>query len=138
VSAKPKPEDLGGDRWQVIAAVLETLSSLGREDRPLFDQLAQLPIDKSASPAFKRRLVEIRCRSASLLAGSQIVYPALASCDPDADGRIGKLALLRVLAREKLTGTRLRRYRELALAKDPVVRQSALELLATHPEAAGA
>jgi cyclophilin family peptidyl-prolyl cis-trans isomerase len=132
--AAPSERDLLAPSWLPIAATLEGLQSASRAQRALLEQLAELPLPKPATPPLHRRIVELRCRAAALLAGSASLYSKLVQCDPDVDGRIGKLAMLRVLDRGKLTGARYRRWRSLVDAKDAIVRQAALELLASHAE----
>jgi cyclophilin family peptidyl-prolyl cis-trans isomerase len=56
------------------------------------------------------------------------------SCDPDPEGRVGKLALLFVLDQGKLSGARGQRFSALARDRDPVVRQAALRQIPGHRE----
>jgi cyclophilin family peptidyl-prolyl cis-trans isomerase len=134
----PSERDLIGPGWLPLAATLESLKSTGPEQRPLLEMLAELPVPKRENPPLYRRAVEVRCRAASLLAGTASLHSKLVQCDPDLDGRIGKLAVLRVLDRASLTGARRSRWRSLADSKDAIVRQAALELLSSHAEASDA
>src|SRR5262249_36879048 len=93
-----------------------------------------LKLDVHGAPPLARRIVALRCAAASLLAGRGSESPSLASCDPDSNGRSGRLARLKVLERGPLKGKRLSAWQALAEANDGVVRERALELLATHDE----
>jgi cyclophilin family peptidyl-prolyl cis-trans isomerase len=110
------------------------VSALEAPDRagPALSRLAALGIEET--PALRRRQVALRCAAAAVLAGRGSESAVLTRCDPDAKGRQGRLALLRVLGRGSLRGQRARLYRDLAAADDAVVRERALELVATHPE----
>jgi cyclophilin family peptidyl-prolyl cis-trans isomerase len=133
----PKTRLLSAE-WLPIAATLEALTSAPEDARAALEPLTELALPGDATPALKRRIVEIRCRSASLLAGTASLHPKLVKCDPDADGRAGKLAVLRVLDRANITGARHTRWLDLSKSRDPVVRQAALELLNQHAEVAQA
>jgi cyclophilin family peptidyl-prolyl cis-trans isomerase/HEAT repeat protein len=126
---------LSSPRFGILATVLDALSPPLGKSAPLLARLSELP--DAAAPATRRRVVLLRCRAADLLAGRGTLSPKLASCDPDPKGRIGRLALLRVLDRGPLRGARFKRFAELARVEDAAVRQRALELLANHPEARG-
>jgi len=81
--------------------------------------------------------VALRCAAASVLAGRGSESAALAACDPDPDGRRGRLARLEVLDRGPLRAKRLHAWQALSEANDGVVREHALELLARHDELDG-
>lgn len=130
----PSDDVLLSPAWLPWIAVLESLTTVPRERRELLEQLAELPLAEGSKPAARRRRVELRCRAAALLAGTASLYPRLVKCDPDVDGRTGRLAVLRVLGKGPLGGARHRRWLELASARDPIVREAALELLASHAE----
>ena len=100
--------------------------------RPALERLARLDLPER-EPA-RRRAVRVRCAAAQVLANRSSLHDELLACDPDPNGRSGKLAVLRVLDRGELTGARAKRYRSLVEDGDPVVRQKALELLGSHPE----
>ncbi|HVJ21097.1 MAG TPA: peptidylprolyl isomerase, partial [Polyangiaceae bacterium] len=117
-------------------AVLEALRPPIRDMAEPLGALAESPL--SDAPAERRRAVALRCRAAALLAGRSTLSPRLRACDPDPEGRQGKLATLTVLDQGKLEGPRLTRFRELVAAPDAVVRQRALNLLGGHPETEGA
>jgi cyclophilin family peptidyl-prolyl cis-trans isomerase len=127
---------LASSRFGVFTAALEALTLPLGKSAPLLARMSELP--DAPAPAARRRVVALRCRAAELLAGRGTLSPKLLACDPDAEGRAGRFAFLRVLDRGPLKGARLRRYRELLQAKDAAVRERALELLARHPETPGA
>ena len=134
----PKPETratLKGAELAPLRVVLDSLALPIRDAKPALDEIASIELPKG-DPAFARRLIGLRCRAASLLAGEGITQPKLVACDPDPEGVAGRLALLEVLARGKLTGTRFTRFKELVESKAPLVRQAALEQLGSHPEVA--
>ena len=127
---------LTSSRFGVLSSLLDALTLPLEKSAPLLARLAELP--DAAAPAARRRAVALRCRAAELLAGRGTLSPKLLECDPDPNGRAGRFAFVRVLDRGPLKGARLRRFTELVRSKDGAVRQRALELLATHPEARGA
>jgi cyclophilin family peptidyl-prolyl cis-trans isomerase/HEAT repeat protein len=127
---------LASSRFGVLSSLLDALTLPLEKSAPLLARLAELPAP--AAPAARRRVVALRCRSAELLAGRGTLSPKLLTCDPDPNGRAGRLAFVRVLDRGPLKGARLRRFTELLRSTDGAVRQRTLELLATHPEARGA
>ena len=135
----PKAEGFDGKEllkpsWSVLAATLGGLEPPARKARQALDALSQLPIPDGAGKAIRRRVVALRCNAAALRAGTASLYKKLVDCDPEDGSRAKALAVLRVLDRGALTGTRLRRWAELAGSKDPVVRQRAIGLMPAHPE----
>ncbi|HEX6766375.1 MAG TPA: peptidylprolyl isomerase [Polyangiaceae bacterium] len=126
---------LASGRFGVLMALLDALSPpLGKSAR-LLARLSELADDPA--PANRRRIVALRCRAADLVAGRGTLSPKLLACDPDPNGRTGRFAFLRVLDRGPLRGARLRRFVELTRSKDAAVRERAIELLGSHPEARG-
>jgi cyclophilin family peptidyl-prolyl cis-trans isomerase len=119
----------------VLGTALGLLKSPDRGG-PALSRLAALPVRET--PVERRRTVALRCAAASILAGRGTESGVLATCDPDPNGRAGRLALLRVLERGPLRGQRQRLFRALAAADDAVVRERALELVPAHPELEGA
>jgi cyclophilin family peptidyl-prolyl cis-trans isomerase/HEAT repeat protein len=128
-------EVLASSRFGVVTTLLDALTPPLEKSAPLLARLTELP--DAAAPAAQRRVVALRCRAADLLAGRGTLSPKLLACDPDPNGRAGRLAFVRVLDRGPLRGQRLKRFTELTQSKEPAVRQRALELLARHPEAKG-
>jgi cyclophilin family peptidyl-prolyl cis-trans isomerase len=122
-------------RFGVLTALLDAFTLPLGKSAPLLARLTELPLP--AAPAARHRVIALRCRAADLLAGRGTLSSKLLACDPDPQGRVGRVAFVRVLDRGPLKGARFRRFAELAHSKDAVVRQRALELLATHPEAQG-
>jgi len=135
-SLVPKADSLStlaGAGLAPLRAALDALTLPARDAKPALEQVAELSPPKD-QPALARRVIALRCRAASLLAGDAMAHPALGRCDPDPEGVSGRLALLDVLARGKLSGTRQARFKELCESKSPLVRQATLEKLGAHPE----
>jgi cyclophilin family peptidyl-prolyl cis-trans isomerase len=126
---------LASSRFGVLTTLLDAFTLPLGKSAPLLARLAELPAP--TEPAARRRAVALRCRAADLLAGRGTLSPKLLACDPDPNGRAGRFAFLRVLDRGPLKGARFRRFSELVRSNDAAVRQRALELLGTHPEAQG-
>jgi cyclophilin family peptidyl-prolyl cis-trans isomerase len=118
-----------------ILEITDNLNHTDAESRPLLENLARIPISAPHTVAARRRIVELRCQAAAIFAGTSITNPFLIACDPTLGGRQGALALSRVLGRAPIRGTRVRAFLNLAASPDPVVRESALRLLRSHPEA---
>jgi len=135
-AASTSTESLLSDRYGVLVTALAALEPPGFGAEKELGRLADLPVTDSVP--LRRRQVALRCRAAELLAGGGSQSERLAGCDPDPNGREGRLAAITVLGRGSLKGARLHRFNELALADDAVVRQRALELLKSHGEAASA
>jgi cyclophilin family peptidyl-prolyl cis-trans isomerase len=127
------PKALVSAGWGPLITVLEALKPETRPAEKVLTRLAALAIPDKASPALSRRVITLRCRAAALRARTS-ADAALVECDPDPSGRIGRLAVVRVLDRGKITGPRYARFRPLAEAADPVVRQAAIALMPAHPE----
>jgi cyclophilin family peptidyl-prolyl cis-trans isomerase len=119
-----------------LLAVLEALASGLESARQPLLALARLELP-NGDAARLRRAVLVRCAAARLVADS-ITNPELVACDPNPEGRQGKLALLFVLDQGKLTAGRAQRFRALARDPDPVVRQTALRRIPGHRELDGA
>ena len=136
--APDKPLDaarLVSPEWGPLVTVLEALEHAPGGEKKLLSQLAGFPIPESISDAARRRVVHLRCRAAALIARTS-ADTVLRACDPDATGRIGQLAVVRVLDRGRITGPRHGRWLPLAQSADPVVRQAAIRLMPAHPEIA--
>jgi len=114
--------------------MLEQLNHFDTELRPTLEFLAKLAVPSSPSPPIQHRTTLLRCRAASLLAGSLTAAPQLLSCDPEKDGREGALALSRVLGRGPIRARRAPVFDKLAHSNDIVVREHALRWLSSHPE----
>ncbi len=129
-----------GSEWLIsaeLAPVVELLDDLNSHDadsKSALETLAKLPIPESETPAAKRRILMLRCQSASILAGIATTSPLLTTCDPDKEGRQGALAMSRVLGRAPIRGHRAQIFDKLAHSNDFVVRISALRWLRSHPE----
>lgn len=121
--------------YGVLSTLLGTLKPPPDRAGPALARLVKLEVH--GGPALARRIVALRCAAASLLAGHGSESAPLATCDPDPNGRRGRLALLEVLDRGPLKGKRLHAWQTLAEANDGVVREHALELIAKHDELDG-
>jgi cyclophilin family peptidyl-prolyl cis-trans isomerase len=126
--------DLLSSDWAVLSAVIEAIRVPLGTARSAAEALAELSVPPEPAP-LRRRAIRLRCDAASWLAGDDIRLAKLALCDPDG-AREGKLALIRVLDRGRLTGERYRRWRELVDDRDALVREASLQLVATHDEVA--
>jgi cyclophilin family peptidyl-prolyl cis-trans isomerase/HEAT repeat protein len=127
-----EPAQLTSARYGVFSVALDALQPSGTAGAVTLAPLLTLTLPEPA--AARRRAVSLRCRAAAVIAGRETTNPQLLACDPDLQGRAGRLAHLSVLGRAPLRAARLRRFLDLAAADDPLVRERALELLATHPE----
>lgn len=126
---------LGAD-FGVLVTALGALQPPGGKAAPALGKLAELPFGDGK--ALERRTVALRCRAAALLADKGSQSARLAACDRNTGNRTASLAVLDVLSRGQLRGSRLARYKELASSGDAVVQKRALELLGSHAEVAGA
>jgi cyclophilin family peptidyl-prolyl cis-trans isomerase/HEAT repeat protein len=124
--------DAAAGESDLLLLIVESIETRTAELDGVLERLARLPVPEA--PRAARRIIELRCAAARLLAGSATLSSDLAACDPDASGITGKLALLFVLDRGKLTGTRGQRFQALLDDADARVRQAALRLLPAHRE----
>lgn len=157
---------LVGDDLGVLLTVLSVLEpARAAPARKALRDLATLAPPPSAPPPIARRLSWIRCGAAALLAGKDFRDPLLLACDvtttpepapaPAADagapppaphpqkadlprGSIGARAVVQVIARAPIKGSRYIAYRALAETGDRRAREAALELIAGHDEIDGA
>jgi cyclophilin family peptidyl-prolyl cis-trans isomerase len=133
----PEPSDaraLSSAAFGVVLVALDALAPVSNEDRAAFEALAGYPLPQDRADPLTRRVVQLRCAAARTVANTRTLHPALVACDPDQHGRTGLLAVVKVLSRGQLTGSRFTRWQSLAEDRDPVVRQAALDLMPTHPE----
>jgi cyclophilin family peptidyl-prolyl cis-trans isomerase len=126
------PDRLLVPEFGVLTTVLAALRPPPDRAGAALARLASLTV--ASAPALTHRSIALRCAAASLLAGRGSQSAVLAACDPDPNGRAGRLARLAVLDRGPLKGERLRQWQALASADDAVVRERALELAAKHDE----
>lgn len=119
-----------------FALVFELVSGLKpplRAAQGALEALSELPLpDKKPE---RRRAILLRCSAAARVAGTRSLYPKLVECDPD-DSYVKAKYVLEVLDRGELTRARYIRWHELTKHSDRRVREGALNLLASHPEAA--
>lgn len=125
-SALMKPE---------FALILELVTGLKpplRAGQDALERLAELPLPSDT--AGQRRAVLLRCAAAVRVAGTRSLYPKLVACDPKS-GFVGERSVVEVLDAGPLTRARYIRWLELTRSDDRRVRQAALNVLPTHPEA---
>lgn len=137
-STRTDESALLGGHFGAVLSVLQGLRLPVHGLGEVLGALAERAIPEDASDAVRRRMVQIRCSAAALLAGTASLSARLVQCDPDPNPIVGDLAVLSVLDRGVLEGPRWRRYVPLATDAPPAVRMKALSMLATHPEAVGA
>lgn len=117
------------------------LSSLGqleraKQSKTALSQLSEVALPSDDDPrkaAQRRRLIQLRCRAADLLAGTASLSETLAQCDPE-QGRAFALAQLRVLDRDSIAGRRREIFDRHLASDDAIVAQAALRMLAGHSE----
>lgn len=121
--------------WVPLRAIFNNLKQVTESKGKLVELgTIVLPDGKERDKiAQRRRLIWLRCEAARLLAESNFNAPSLLSCDPE-KGRDFRLAQLEVLGRDKLKGVRAKEYAEALESEDPVIREAALRLLASHQE----
>jgi peptidyl-prolyl cis-trans isomerase B (cyclophilin B) len=119
--------------WPVLLGTLRALEPPTADIAGSLKEWSETALDE-ATGALRIRLIQLRCVSAALIAGRSSLHPLLVSCDPDADGVYGPLAVLEVLDRGPLEGDRRSGFLEILSSKHPAVRQAALKLLGGHRE----
>ena len=100
--------------------------------------LTELPVTGQDAVSTKRRKVHLRCGAAALLAGNNYQSARLLACDPSSESSTRELAVLQVIGRDKLRGSRKQAYLSRATAAENALREAALGLLAEHGELAEA
>jgi cyclophilin family peptidyl-prolyl cis-trans isomerase/HEAT repeat protein len=116
-----------------LLAALRALPPKAGADEALI-RLAELPLPDGVSPALARRIVELRCMAASVLAHTASLSARLVQCAPEGFSRVSALATIRVLDRGALTAARFESWKKYAASEDPAVRRAALGLVLAHPE----
>ncbi|MDI3282904.1 peptidylprolyl isomerase [Polyangium sp. 15x6] len=140
-------EDIG-----VLLATLDALEPTTKAKKWLKD-LATMEPPPSAPVTVLRRMAWIRCSAATALAGADVRDPLLARCDvtaalaggdgadagakvPGQPGSIGARAMVKVLDRAPIEGSRRAVFLTHAKGGDLRAREAAIELLPTHEELA--
>lgn len=141
-------EDIG-----VLLATLDALEPTTKAKKWLKD-LATMEPPPSAPVTVLRRLSWIRCSAATALAGADVRDPLLTRCDvtaalatgegadagtaraPGQPGSIGARAMVKVLDRAPIEGSRRTMFLTHAKGGDLRAREAAIELLPTHEELA--
>ena len=122
----------GGDDFDVPMAAVISLKSV-RDAKDVLTTIAGLAAPPPGNAAGQRRVSQLRCAAAKLLAGSTFTDPTLVACDLD-KGTFGKLALVDVIGRAELSGPRLDAWKKLLDDPEARVREAALGLLGAHSE----
>lgn len=115
----------------VLTAIRGLTWSRGYDDE--LAALADYPVPKD-DVARARRIIQIRCAAAGVLAHSKSLNPRLVACDPSEQKERGALEAVRVLGTAPIDGTRYPRWEQLAKHSSLRVRQAALNLLGFRPE----
>jgi cyclophilin family peptidyl-prolyl cis-trans isomerase len=130
----PSDGELESAGYGVLSAVLEGLAPPILSSGSRLRALAELALAEPDKPSLKRRKLQVRCTAAALLAGKNYQSARLLACDVNPESRIRELNVLQVIARDKLRGSRKQAYLKRATARDDVLREAALAVLAEHSE----
>jgi cyclophilin family peptidyl-prolyl cis-trans isomerase/HEAT repeat protein len=128
---------LGGDDFGVLRTLVGALADgAPKAAEPALRALAALRPPGDVPAPLARRLAELRCSAAGLLARGAYDNDLLARCDGDGSSEAAQRARLAAVAQRPLVGDRRGAWR--ALVKSPHVRveEAALELINDHPELA--
>lgn len=136
----PMPAIEGADFGPLLVTV-ESLTDIEGARQPL-DRLSKLDSPSDALPTIVRRVSQLRCASAKLVAERDFNYAPLARCDRTASnaepgqGTFGARAMVASIAIEgtELVGKRLRAWEAYANGGDHRARAAAIEAIAVHPE----
>jgi len=134
LGALPNDSALSGEEYGAIATLVDALAPPIQGSVGKLQALAELPISEADSVTLKRRKVHLRCTAAALLAGSNYQNARLLACDPAQNSLARELAVLRVLVRERLKGSRKKAYLLRVHADDAALREAAIDRLAEHAE----
>ncbi|MDI1445666.1 peptidylprolyl isomerase [Polyangium sp. 6x1] len=141
-----------GEEIGVLLATLDALEPTNKAKKWLKD-LATMEPPPSAPVTVLRRLSWIRCSAATALAGADVRDPLLTRCDvtaalatgdgadagakaPGQPGSIGARAMVKVLDRAPIEGSRRAVFLTHAKGGDLRAREAAIELLPKHEELA--
>jgi len=130
----PADSQLESAAYGVLSAVLEGLAPPILSSGNRLRALTELAVAEPDKPSLKRRKLQVRCTAAALLAGKNYQSGRLLACDTSPESRIRELSVLQVIARDKLRGSRKQAYLARAAARDDVLREAALGVLAEHSE----
>jgi len=128
---------LVGPGFGTLMTVFASLQPSGKRGlkSPALGTMSDLDFPPDAPRAVAHRIRLLRCAAARLTAGSAFRHPLVVGCDPD-HGTVGALARLAVIDRGKLRGARLKAWKGyLDERHPPIVRETAIRLMASHPEA---
>jgi cyclophilin family peptidyl-prolyl cis-trans isomerase len=132
---------LAGADFGPLLSAIEELTDLDGV-RAALDRIAKLDVAEDVPPPLLRRVSQLRCSAARLLADRDFVYPLLTHCDRTApkgtegEGRFGARASVASIAIEgsQLVGKRRRAWERYANGSDTLARVDALRAIAWHPE----
>jgi len=135
---------LAGADFGPLLSAIEALTDL-EGVRTALDRIAKLEVAADAAPTLIRRVSQLRCSAARLLADRDFVYPLLTHCDRTApkgsegEGRFGARAAVASIAIEgsQLVGKRRRAWERYATGSDGLARVDAVRAIAWHPELDG-
>jgi len=135
ILARGLPIEFDRPLWMPLRATMRALRSATKSKSHL-RELSSVVLsegDGREKAAQRRRMIWLRCHAAEILAQDRYETTSLKKCDPS-NGREGTLALLRSVERAPLKNKRLEKFLELTKSADPVVVQTALRLIPSHPE----
>jgi len=132
-----------GAEFAPLLATLDALTEIEGARLPL-DRLAKLEVPADAPPSLVRRVSQLRCSAARLVAERDFNYVLLTSCDRTAaknapgTGLFGARAMVAAITfgDSELTGKRLRAFQSYATGEDLLARAAAIRAIANHPELA--
>jgi len=125
---------LAGDEYGVLLALIQSLGAEApKEGLAGLRVMATLRAPSTVQPMLARRIAELRCFAASVLAGAAYESSDLAQCDADGSA-IKDSARLATLLRRPLTKQRRAVWIGFAKSSHVRVREAALESIARHPE----
>lgn len=129
------PLSFDRELWIPLRATLNALNQ-PKLSKSALKELRSIVLSEGSDPkklVQRRRYIWLRCRAADLLADDQYESQALVTCAPEPT-REAHLARLRVIGRGPFTGPRKQAFLRSLQSTDPVVAQSALRLIPSHPE----
>jgi cyclophilin family peptidyl-prolyl cis-trans isomerase len=125
---------LAGDEYGVLLALIQSLGGEApKEGMAGLRVMATLSAPGAVPPVLTRRMAELRCAAAAVIAGGAHESPDLAKCDVDGSA-IKDSARLSALLRRPLTKDRRAVWVTFAKSSHVRVREAALESIARHPE----
>jgi cyclophilin family peptidyl-prolyl cis-trans isomerase len=128
---------VAGDDYGILTSLVAALgTAVPKKSEPALFALAAIPT-AGTPPSVARRLGELRCGAAAVLAKGAYDAEVLGACDAESSEAFQE-ARLTSLLRRKLVGERRAAWRALTRSPHVKVREAALEAIADHPELADA